>query len=234
MDADGSNKIRLTNNGAANFCPFFHPSGRKIIFSSNLEDPKGRNFDIFMIDLDGKNLERVTFDGSFDGFPMFSPDGRKLAFCSNREASERVKRISSSRSGETSSTRNAGWPIPGLGERGGSLWAALIAASALLTFDPKLYVNGDNIDYMNLAKAVRDGDLWQSPKYPPLFPWLLAIPQSVFGLALLPQKALVTLLFLGSGILLMRRARTLFGTPWGEPIAWIGITLVPFSNSATT
>lgn len=89
MDADGSNKVRLTDNGAANFCPYFVPSGQKIIFASNLDDPKGRNFDIYMIDLDGKNLERVTFDESFDGFPMFSPDGRRLAFCSNR-GSERV------------------------------------------------------------------------------------------------------------------------------------------------
>ena len=27
MDADGSNRVRLTDNGAANFAPFFHPSG---------------------------------------------------------------------------------------------------------------------------------------------------------------------------------------------------------------
>ncbi len=139
-----------------------------------------------------------------------------------------MKQISSSRTGETSPARKARWPIPGLGGRGWFLlWAALVAASALLTFDPKLYVNGDNVNYMNLAKAVRGGELWPSAKYPPLFPWLLAIPQSLFGLALLPQKVLVTLLYLGSGILLMRRARSLFGTPWGEPIAWIAITLVP-------
>jgi TolB protein len=86
MDADGSNRLQLTSNGAANFCPYFHPSGRKIIFASNSADPKGRNFDLYLIDLDGKNLERVTFDESFDGFPMFSPDGRRLAFCSNRES----------------------------------------------------------------------------------------------------------------------------------------------------
>jgi Tol biopolymer transport system component len=84
MDADGSNKTQLTRNGAANFCPFFHPSGQRVIFSSNMEDPKGRNFDIYTIDVDGKNLERVTSEESFDGFPMFSPDGRRLAFCSNR------------------------------------------------------------------------------------------------------------------------------------------------------
>lgn len=139
-----------------------------------------------------------------------------------------MKRTSLSRSGETSPTRKTGSPIPGLGDRGWFLlWAALVAVSALLTFDPKVYVNGDNIEYMNLAKAVRGGDLWPSAKYPPLFPWLLAIPQAMAGLALLPQKILVTLFYLGSGILLIRRSRFLFGTPWGEPIAWIAITLVP-------
>jgi TolB protein len=84
MDADGSNKRRLTNNGAANFAPFPHPDGRRIIFSSNLDDPRGRNFDLYLINVDGTGLERVTTHGDFDGFPMFSPDGRRLVFASNR------------------------------------------------------------------------------------------------------------------------------------------------------
>jgi Tol biopolymer transport system component len=86
MDADGSNKRQITSNGAANFCPFFHPSGERIIFTSNLGDPRGRNFDVYMIGLDGKNQEQITFESTFDGFPMFSPDGRRIAFCSNRNS----------------------------------------------------------------------------------------------------------------------------------------------------
>ena len=85
MDVDGSNRFQVTRNGAANFCPFFHPDGRRIIFSSNLGDPKGRNFDLYLIDVDGSNLEQITFDESFDGFPMFSPDGSTLVFSSNRQ-----------------------------------------------------------------------------------------------------------------------------------------------------
>jgi TolB protein len=84
MNADGSNKRRLTNNGAANFAPFFHPNGRQIIFSSNVNDPRGRNFDLYLINLDGTGLERITTHEQFDGFPMFNRAGTRLVFASNR------------------------------------------------------------------------------------------------------------------------------------------------------
>lgn len=89
MDADGSNKRQVTRNGAANFAPFFHPSGEKIIFSSNLHAPGSRDFDLFMIDLDGSNLERITHAAGFDGFPMFSPDGTQLIWASHRGSDRR-------------------------------------------------------------------------------------------------------------------------------------------------
>ncbi len=88
MDIDGTNKRQITNNGAANFAPFFTPDGKKIIFSSNVNNPKGYNFDLFLIDLNGKNLEQITFSPTFDGFPMFSPDGKKLVFVSGRNATK--------------------------------------------------------------------------------------------------------------------------------------------------
>lgn len=87
MDADGGNLRQVTRLGASSFAPFFHPDGRRIIFSSNLHDPDGRNFDLYLINVDGTGLERVTYNETFDGFPMFSPDGRRLVFASNRQAS---------------------------------------------------------------------------------------------------------------------------------------------------
>lgn len=84
MDADGSNKRQVTNVGGANFAPYWHPNGEKILFSSNHHDPAGRDFEIYMIDLDGTGLERITHSEGFDGFPVFSPDGRYLVFGSNR------------------------------------------------------------------------------------------------------------------------------------------------------
>jgi TolB protein len=87
MNADGSNKRQVTSNGKANFGPYFFPDGKRIIFASNMDDPRGRNnFDLYNINVDGTGLERITFNDSFDGFPMFSPDGKKLVFASNRNA----------------------------------------------------------------------------------------------------------------------------------------------------
>ena len=86
-NADGSNPRQVTQLGGANFAPFFHPDGKRIIFSSNFEDPRGRDFDLYMIPLAGGRPERITKSADFDGFPMFSPDGRKLVFASNRHGS---------------------------------------------------------------------------------------------------------------------------------------------------
>ena len=84
MDADGSNKRKLTDNDAANFGPYFFPNGERVIFSSNMDDPEGREFDLYAIDVDGTNLERITYMADFDGFPMFNSDGSQLVFASNR------------------------------------------------------------------------------------------------------------------------------------------------------
>lgn len=86
MNADGSNMRQVTNNGKANFGPYFFPDGKRIIFASNMNDSQGRNFDLYMINVDGTGLERITYNDTFDGFPMFSlhDGGKKLVFCSNR------------------------------------------------------------------------------------------------------------------------------------------------------
>ncbi|MDH5326782.1 MAG: hypothetical protein OEZ68_13745 [Gammaproteobacteria bacterium] len=76
--------IQITNNGAANFGPYWHPDGKHIIFSSNMHNPHGRNFDLFLVNIETRRLQQVTYYEGFDGFPMFSHDGKKLVFASNR------------------------------------------------------------------------------------------------------------------------------------------------------
>ena len=86
MKADGTGKRQITSNGKANFAPYFFPDGKRIIFSSNQNDPKGRDFDLYSVNIDGSGLERITYNNTFDGFPMFSPDGKKIVFASNRNS----------------------------------------------------------------------------------------------------------------------------------------------------
>jgi len=83
-NVDGSDLTKITDLGNANWAPFFHPSGKKVIFASNHNSKKGFPFNLFMINLDGTGLEQITFDNTFDSFPMFSYDGKKLVFASNR------------------------------------------------------------------------------------------------------------------------------------------------------
>jgi Tol biopolymer transport system component len=90
MDADGGNKRRLTDNGATNWAPSWHPDGRRLVFSSNVDDwhPElgrfGHNFELYLIGVDGTGLTRLTDNDVFDSFPMFSHDGTKLVWGSNR------------------------------------------------------------------------------------------------------------------------------------------------------
>jgi Tol biopolymer transport system component len=81
--ADGSEAKQITSNGAANFCPYFHPDGRRIIYSSNA-GASPREFDLYLVDKAGGTPERVTAAEGFDGFPVFSPDGTLLVWASNR------------------------------------------------------------------------------------------------------------------------------------------------------
>lgn len=84
INADGTDMKQITNLGKASFAPFFHPSGKKIIFSSNYGAASPRDFNLFLINDDGTGLEQITFSGTFDGFPMFSSDGKYIVFASNR------------------------------------------------------------------------------------------------------------------------------------------------------
>jgi Tol biopolymer transport system component len=94
MDADGGNPRQVTRNGGANFGPFWHPDGRRVIYSSNAHDPQGGNFELYLVDVETGESERITHferrrpgarrSDDFDGFPMFTRDGKRLVWCSNR------------------------------------------------------------------------------------------------------------------------------------------------------
>jgi len=83
-NVDGSDLKQVTSLGKANWAPFYHPDGEKIIFSSNHASDRGYSFNLYMINEDGTGLEQITTESEFNAFPMFSYDGKKLVFSSNR------------------------------------------------------------------------------------------------------------------------------------------------------
>jgi TolB protein len=85
VNVDGTNLKQITKLGKANWAPYFHPDGKKIIFSSNHHATRGYDFQLYMINTDGTGLTQITTESIFNAFAMFSPDGKKIVFCSNRD-----------------------------------------------------------------------------------------------------------------------------------------------------
>ncbi|HEX2047620.1 MAG TPA: hypothetical protein VHF27_07645 [Acidimicrobiales bacterium] len=77
MDADGKNKVNLTNHPSNDGWPRWSADGTRIFFHSN----RTGNFDIWSMDPFGGNLINLTAGSLFsDNTVEVSPDGRKLAF----------------------------------------------------------------------------------------------------------------------------------------------------------
>lgn len=83
-DIEGTDERAITGNDVFNWCPYWHPSGKWLIFTR--ADFRGRpNFDLYLVRDDGSEIHRVTTDPVFDGLPVFSPDGRYLMWTSKRD-----------------------------------------------------------------------------------------------------------------------------------------------------
>ncbi len=82
---EGGQEKQLTNDpDVLHWCPFWHPSGKWLIFT-RAEHAAGRpNYDLYLLSDDGEKTIRVTTDPAFDGLPVFSPDGRHIMWTSKR------------------------------------------------------------------------------------------------------------------------------------------------------
>ncbi len=91
---DGTQDTPLTDNlDQVNWCPYFHPNGKTIIWSSAdySRGPMGANFDLWAMDValtaDSAapgTPRRVTSHPKADVLPVFSPDGKQMMWTSNR------------------------------------------------------------------------------------------------------------------------------------------------------
>jgi len=67
-DADGTHQKQVTFKPGASFAPYITPDDRQIIYASNWERPRSRNFDLYLVGADGGEPVAVTTDAGFDGF----------------------------------------------------------------------------------------------------------------------------------------------------------------------
>ena len=94
ISADGKTEVQLTNNlEQVNWCPYFHPSGKYLIWSGAdySKGPTSADFNLFTLELDwsggtvkGGEVEQITSSPAADVLPVFSPDGKRLMWTSTR------------------------------------------------------------------------------------------------------------------------------------------------------
>lgn len=80
MDADGENKVNLTNTFEyAEAYPSWSPDGNKIAYMAS-QAQEFSKYDIYVINSDGTGKICLTSNGQFNGFPEWSPTGELIAF----------------------------------------------------------------------------------------------------------------------------------------------------------
>ena len=94
VSADGEKTVQLTDNlDEVNWCPYFHPSGKYIVWSSAdySRGPQAAHFNLYTMNIDyddqsfrGGDVKQITFSEKADVLPVFSPDGTKLMWTSTR------------------------------------------------------------------------------------------------------------------------------------------------------
>jgi len=81
-------EVQLTDNDHVNWAPYFHPSGRFMVYTTS--ELGHTNYEVYAIEFDpDKPMDelwkhRITNAEGFDGLPVFSRDGRTMIWCAQR------------------------------------------------------------------------------------------------------------------------------------------------------
>ena len=101
MNADGSGKQQVTQNGASNFAPYFHPDGHRIIFASSgpkAAQTKGRpSFHLYLVHDDGTALGTNHPRRPLQQLPHVLPRRQtpRLGLRPQRQSPRRIQRLPS-------------------------------------------------------------------------------------------------------------------------------------------
>ena len=94
ISVDGKTEVQLTNNlEHVNWCPYFHPSAKYLVWSGADYSTGRGTFHLFTMELNwdgGKpapgKTEQITDGTAMDVLPVFRPDGKQLMWTSTRSA----------------------------------------------------------------------------------------------------------------------------------------------------
>lgn len=85
-------EFQLTDNQHVNWAPYWHPSGRYLIYTTS--ELGHENYEVFLIDADaggegspakyGTRRRRLTDAAGFDGLPVFNRDGTRMMWTAQR------------------------------------------------------------------------------------------------------------------------------------------------------
>jgi len=105
MNADGTNKNRLTfNGGPEDRSSSWSPDGSQIVYHTT--EFVGFSFEVMIINADGNGKTRLTENTAQDSLPSWSPDGTKIAFNSTRDGNPEIYVINTDGSDPTRLTSN--------------------------------------------------------------------------------------------------------------------------------
>ncbi len=76
MNADGSNKERLTHNHASDRHPIWSPDGEHVAFRSS----RNGSEETYVVNANGSGLALLTHNSASEGEISWSPDGEYIAF----------------------------------------------------------------------------------------------------------------------------------------------------------
>ncbi len=102
MNADGTNRVRLSSAIADDSSPAWSPDGTRIAFHSR----RGELTRIYLVDSEGGEERRLTLKSGFA--PAWSGDGSQIAFYSRRDGNPEIYLMDADGSGQTRITHNPG------------------------------------------------------------------------------------------------------------------------------
>lgn len=84
-------EIQVTDDSAVNWAPYWHPSGKFLVYGSSAVDPmRHSNYEVFAVEIDPEKpsaslrQRRITFGSGADVLPVFSDDGKLMMWTAQR------------------------------------------------------------------------------------------------------------------------------------------------------